>query len=593
MSSPIEDYALIGDGQTAALVNRNGSIDWLCWPRFDSDACFCALLGDDDNGRWLIAPKARLASVERRYEDDTLVLETDMTTDAGAVRVIDFMPIRKGDLSALVRVVVGLSGSVAMRMDLRMRFDYGAMPPWCERAAEGLTATIGPDRVTLASPVGLDVQDDAAVADFVVAEGRRLVFVLSYSPSHSPAPDALNADQALEETRQYWRSWISGFDASRTKWPALVKRSLITLRAMAHIQTGGIVAAPTTSLPELPGGSLNWDYRYCWLRDSTFTLGALANAGFTHEAEAWRDWLLRAIAGSPDKMRIMYRVDGSRHLHEWTVDSLSGHRGATPVRIGNAASTQHQIDVYGEVLDCLSFARRAGIAVTPQQAEVEARIVDYLEKVWRTPGSGVWESRADPKQYTYSKVMAWVGVDRVLRDGVAEGSLSAERRTRLESLRQTIHDDVCREGWNPGLGVFTQSYGDQALDASLLLLPLVGFLPADDPRIAATIAKIAAELSEGGLIRRQKAKVDGPNQGAFLACSFWMADCLNLQGRHDEAVAQFERVVALANDVGLLSEEYDTPGRRLAGNFPQALTHLALVNTALGLSGPVLIRAGG
>jgi len=362
---------------------------------------------------------------------------------------------------------------------------------------------------------------------------------------------------------------------------------------MAHIKTGGLVAAPTTGLPELPGGSLNWDYRYCWLRDSTFTLGALANAGFKQEAKAWRDWLLRAIAGSPDKMRIMYRVDGSRHLSEWTVDSLPGYRDARPVRIGNAASTQHQVDVYGEVLDCLSLSRRAGIEVTPHQAEVEARIVDHLAKVWDTPGSGVWESRSEPRQYTYSKVMAWVGVDRVLSDGVAEGSLSKERKAQLEMLRQTIHDDVCHEGWNPGLGTFTQSYGNQVLDASLLLLPLVGFLPVDDPRITATVAKISTELSEGGLIRRKKAKVDGPNEGAFLACSFWMADCLAMQGHHDEAVAQFERVIALANDVGLLSEEYDVPAKRLAGNFPQALTHLALVNTALSLSGPVLNRAGG
>ena len=593
MSSPIEDYALIGDGQTAALVNRNGSIDWLCWPRFDSDACFCALLGAPENGRWQIAPKTTVLAIQRRYEDDTLVLETDTTTDTGAIRVIDFMPMRAGHLSTVVRTVVGLSGSVAMRMDLRLRFDYGLLPPWCEQTAEGLTATIGPDRVTLSSPVQVNVKDDAAVADFVVAEGQQQIFVLSYAPSDQPAPHPIDPERALDETRVYWRKWIGGFDASRTKWPGIVKRSLITLRAMAHVKTGGLVAAPTTSLPETPGGSLNWDYRYCWLRDSTFTLGALANAGFKHEAEAWRDWLLRAIAGSPDQMRIMYRVDGSRHLNEWTVDSLPGHRDARPVRIGNAASTQHQIDVYGEVLDCFSFARRAGFEVTPQQAEVEVRIVDYLAKVWNTPGSGIWESRSEPRQYTYSKVMAWVGVDRVLRDGIAADSLPAERRDQLEALCQTIHDDVCLQGWNPGLGTFTQSYGNQALDASLLLLPLVGFLPANDPRIAATISKIESELSEGGLIRRHKAKVDGPNEGAFLACSFWMADCLAMQGLHDKAVAQFERVIALANDVGLLSEEYDVPAKHLTGNFPQALTHLALVNTALGLSGPVINRAGG
>jgi GH15 family glucan-1,4-alpha-glucosidase len=593
MSSPIEDYALIGDGQTAALVNRNGSIDWLCWPRFDSDACLCALLGTNDNGCWLLAPQASVSSVRRRYEDDTLVLETETTTDAGIVRVLDFMPLRKGELSSVVRIVVGVAGSVAMHMDLRLRFDYGALPPWCERTAEGLTTTIGPHRVTLTSPVRLDVKDDIASADFVVTEGQRHVTVLSYSPSDHSEQHTVDPEQALDETRVYWQNWIAGFDCSRTKWPGIVKRSLITLRAMAHSKTGGLVAAPTTSLPEVPGGSMNWDYRYCWLRDSTFTLGAMANAGFKHEAEAWRDWLLRAIAGSPDKMRIMYRVDGARHLGEWSVETLQGYRDARPVRVGNAASTQHQVDVYGEVLDCLSFARRAGIKVTPQQAEVEVRIVDHLAKVWDTPGSGVWESRSEPKQYTYSKVMAWVGVDRVLRDGISEGSLSPERQSQLETLRQTIHDEVCREGWNSGLGTFTQSYGNQVLDASLLLLPLVGFLPANDPRITATISRIGNDLSEGGLIRRKKAKVGGPNEGAFLACSFWMADCLALQGRHDEAVAQFERVIALANDVGLLSEEYDVPAKHLAGNFPQALTHLALINTALSLSGPVLNRAGG
>ena len=330
--------------------------------------------------------------------------------------------------------------------------------------------------------------------------------------ARSPSPEP---ERALEDTRTYWKDWIAGFDATRTKWPALVKRSLITLRAMAHVKTGGLVAAPTAGLPEMPGGSLNWDYRYCWLRDSTFTLGAFANAGFKQEAEAWRDWLLRAIGGSPDEMRIMYRIDGSRHISEWTVEDLPGYRDARPVRIGNAASTQHQIDVYGEVLDCLSFARRAGIAVTPQQAKIETQIVDHLAKVWHTAGSGVWESRSDPRLYTYSKVMAWVGVDRVLRDGLAEGSMTSGRKAHLEALRRTIHDDVCREGWNPGLGTFTQSYGNQVLDASLLLLPLVGFLPADDPRIAATISRIASELSEGGLIRRKKAKVDGPNEGAF------------------------------------------------------------------------------
>ena len=361
---------------------------------------------------------------------------------------------------------------------------------------------------------------------------------------------------------------------------------------MIHQETGGLVAAPTTSLPEEPAGALNWDYRYCWLRDATFTLGAFVNAGYTDEATQWRDWLLRAIAGSAAKMRIMYRLDGSRHLSEWEVDNLPGYRGARPVRIGNAASTQHQIDVYGEVLDCLDLARRAGIEITRHHEEIERRIVDQLARVWNTRGSGIWEARTEPLNYTYSKAMAWAGLDRALRDGGALYDDSAERRHHLGALRQQVHDEVCREGWNAGLNTFTQAYGSQVMDASLLLLPLVGFLPADDPRMAATIARIADELSEGGLIRRHKRKFDGANEGAFLPCSCWMADCLRLQGRHDEAVAQFERLLAVGNDVGLFSEEYDVPGRCLTGNFPQALTHIAIVNTALGLSGPTLNRGG-
>ena len=599
MSSPLEDYALIGDGQTAALVNRNGSIDWLCWPRFDSDACFCALLGADDNGRWSIAPSGAIASVSRRYEEDTLVLETEIETPDGTMRLTDFMPIRRGDLSAIIRIVEGLSGVVAMTMDLRLRFDYGSLPPWCEASNDGVTARIGSDQVVLEAPLSVTIEGDTAIAAFAVTAGRRLAFVLSYSAIRDGASGAGPSDRerldpatALDETRRYWRDWIGRFDTSRTQWPAVVKRSLITLRAMIHQETGGLVAAPTTSLPEEPAGALNWDYRYCWLRDATFTLGAFVNAGYTEEATQWRDWLLRAIAGSAAKMRIMYRVDGSRHLSEWEVDNLPGYRGARPVRIGNAASTQHQIDVYGEVLDCLDLARRAGIEITPHHEEIERRIVDQLARVWNTRGSGIWEARTEPLNYTYSKAMAWAGLDRALRDGGALHDDSAERRHHLGALRQQVHDEVCREGWNAGLNTFTQAYGSQVMDASLLLLPLVGFLPADDPRMAATIARIADELSEGGLIRRHKRKFDGANEGAFLPCSCWMADCLRLQGRHDEAVAQFERLLAVGNDVGLFSEEFDVPGRCLTGNFPQALTHLAIVNTALGLSGPTLNRGG-
>ena len=589
MSRPIEDYALIGDGQTAALVDKTGSIDWLCWPRFDSDACFAALLGSEENGRWSIAPKGG-GRTERRYQEDTLVLETDIVAASGTIRIIDFMPIRSGTYSSCVRLVSGLAGRVEMQMDLRMRFDYGALPPWCEPHERGLSAKVGSDQLILDCPVDIKITEGGALAGFTIAEGETLAFVLSYSTSTSPAPPSIDPAKALKETQAYWRSWIGKFDSTRTRWPDVVKRSLITLRAMAHIQTGGLVAAPTTSLPELPGGEMNWDYRYCWLRDATFTLGALVNAGYRDEATQWRDWLLRAIAGSPDKMRIMYRVDGSRHLDEWSVDALPGYRGAEPVRVGNAASTQHQIDVYGEVLDCLSFARKAGIEITAHHEEIERRIVDHLETVWNSKGSGVWESRGKPRQYTYSKAMAWVGFDRALKDGVIEGD---EARARIGALKQRIHDEVCRDGFSPGLNSFTQSYGTQTIDASLLLMPLVGFIAVDDPRMAGTIERIQAELSEGGLIRRMAAKTDGPNEGAFLPCSCWMADCLLMQGRREEAEAQFERVCAVANDVGLLAEEYDVPGRHLAGNFPQALTHLAVVNTALNLSGSVLNRGGG
>jgi len=440
------------------------------------------------------------------------------------------------------------------------------------------------------------VHERCQEADFTVAAGDRLAFVLSYGPSAQGVPGLVDADAALAMTQKYWRGWIGRFDNSITQWPAEVRRSLITLKALIYRPSGGLVAAPTTSLPEAPGGKMNWDYRYCWLRDATFTVGALLNAGFHQEAREWRDWLLRAIAGSPERMRIMYRIDGSRHLPEWMADTLPGYRYAHPVRIGNAASTQHQIDVFGEVLDCLSFARTAGLGMTEQERAIQAKIAEHLEKVWNTAGSGVWESRAEPRRYTYSTAMAWVGIDRVLRFLQSkEGSndTDSEQLRRLTALRQTIHDEVCSQGWNEGLGTFTQYYGGQEVDASLLLLPLVGFLPADDPRMAFTIETIRRELTEGGLVRRTRAEPGKPAEGALLACSCWMADCLSLQGRHDEAREQFERVLALCNDVGLLSEEYNVSARHLAGNFPQALTHLAVVNTALGLSGHALHRGGG
>ncbi len=595
MSNPIEDYALIGDGETAALVSRSGSVDWLCWPTFDNDSCFAALLGTPEHGCWQLHPSAPPKGTTRRYQADTLVLETDFETEGGAVRLIDFMPERQA-FSSLVRIVVGLRGSVPMRSEVRMRFDYGSLPPWCEVTTDGMVARVGPDTVVLRAPVPVTVREACQESDFTIAAGQRRAFVLSHGSSSQGVPGPVDAEKALAATQSYWSDWIGRFDDTKTKWPAEVRRSLITLKAMIYRPSGGLLAATTTSLPEAPGGEMNWDYRYCWLRDATFTVGALLNAGFHHEAREWRDWLLRAIAGAPERMRIMYRIDGSRHLSEWIVDTLPGYRYSSPVRVGNAASTQHQVDVFGEVLDCLSLARKGGLDTTEQEKAVQVKIAEHLEKVWNTAGSGVWESRAEPRQYTYSKAMAWVGIDRVLRFLQSEeGREDTDPALvqRLTALRQTIHDEVCREGWNEGLGTFTQHYGGQEIDASLLLLPLVGFLPADDPRMAATIETIRRELTEGGLVRRKRAKPGKPAEGAFLACSCWMADCLSLQGRHDEAREQFERVLALCNDVGLLSEEYNVPGKHLAGNFPQALTHLAVINTALGLSGHVLHRGGG
>ncbi len=591
MSSPIEDYALLGDGETAALLDRDGSINWLCWPRFDDDACFAALLGTNENGHWSIAPTGTVTQRHRYYQPDTLIMETELETADGAVRLTDFMPMRKG-ASSVIRIVTGLRGAVRMCCQLLLRFDYGALSPWSECQGHDMVAKVGPDLVVLRASVKLAVHAHVTSAEFDVSAGDRRTFVLSYGPAHEPPPPPLDVDAALVATQQFWRDWIGRFDDGKTDWPKAVRRSLITLKAMIHAPTGGLVAAPTTSLPEAPGGKMNWDYRYCWLRDASFTLCALLNAGFHEEAANWRNWLLRAIAGSPERLRIMYRVDGSRHIPEWSVETLPGYRYSSPVRIGNAASTQHQIDVFGEVLDCLDLARRGGVPGSEQEITAECKIVEHLEKVWHTEGSGVWESRSELRQYTYSKAMAWVGLDRFIRHHGKNGTVDGSTLARLTALRQTIHDEVCREGWNEGLGTFTQHYGGQAIDASLLLLPLVGFLPADDPRMAATIATIGRELSEGGLIRRTKAEAEGPNEGVFLACSCWMADCLNLQGRKEEARAQFERVLAVANDLGLLSEEFNVPGKHLAGNFPQALTHLAVVNTALGLCGPTLQRGG-
>lgn len=588
MSAPLEDYALIGDRESAALVCRNGSIDWLCWPRFDSDACFAALLGSPANGRWSITP-VQPAQVVRRYQLDTMVLETDFSVGASTVRIIDFMPPGR-DHCALIRHVVGLRGKVAMKLDLNLRFDFGKVPPWTEPYENGLVARIGPDLIVFRCSSPVQISLGGAQAHFAVSEGEQLVFTLQYGESCQDLPATIDTEAALRDTQAYWRNWIARFDKP-THWPDAVRRSLLTLRALTHARTGGVLAAPTTSLPEKPGGKSNWDYRYSWLRDATFTVSALLNAGYHQEARQWRDWMLRAVAGTPSELRIMYRIDGSRHLNEWTVDWLPGYRWARPVRVGNAAAAQRQIDVLGEVLDTMALSIQAGLEPSSQEIQVARDVVERIEVLWQDTGHGVWESRGEPRQYTYSKVMAWVGVDRFLRHPALNRTAEADTVRRFQALRDSIHREVCEEGYHPGLGTFVQHYGGEVLDGSLLLMPLVGFLPANDPRMAATIAAIERDLMEDGLVRRKRAEGSEP-EGAFLACSCWMADCLSLQGRDTAAREIFERLLAVRNDVGLLSEEYNLRGRHLAGNFPQTLSHLALVTTALGLSGPVLQRGG-
>lgn len=587
MSRPIEEYAMIGDGETAALVHRGGAIEWLCLPRFDSDACLAALLGDERHGLWRIAPEADAVST-RRYREDTLVLETDFRTPAGAVRLVDFMSPRDRR-PVVIRIVEGLEGRVKMHMVLAMRFDYGAIPPWIEIDGNEAVAEIGPDQVVLRAPVPLAGGDAGVSAGFTIEPGQRLAFTLAYADSTEPPPPPVDAVAALHATMSFWRDWIGRFTRDCEHRDA-VRRSLITLKALIHRRTGGLVAAVTTALPEIPGGAANWDYRFTWLRDSTFTLTALLNAGYLEESRAWRDWILRAIAGDPDKMRIMYRIDGSRHIPEWEVPWLPGYAWAKPVRVGNAASTQHQADIYGEVIDAFRLAVRGGLDRSERGVRVERSLVEHIEKTWRDPGAGLWESRGEPRHHVYARAMCWVGVDRYLK-GCGE-TLDRPTRERFLHLRETIHEEVCREGYHAGLGRFVAYYGGQEIDACLLLLPLIGFLPIEDPRIAATIEAVAAELGEGGLVRRKPAAKPVP-EGSFIACACWLADCRTMQGRRDEACAIVARVLEIRNDVGLLAEEYDVRAGRLAGNFPQALSHLALVNAILGLSGGGLQRAGG
>jgi len=596
VTSRIEQYALIGDTQTAALVADDGSIDWLCGPRFDSGACFAALLGDDTNGRWLLAPAAGGRATRRAYRDGTLVLETEWDTPEGTVRVVDCMPVRDQNVD-LVRVVEGVRGRVPMVMDFVVRFDYGNVLPWVYSTGGTIRIIAGPDALCLTTPARVEGRDFRHTARFEVAAGDQVPFVLAGYASYKEVPAPVDAHEAVERTTAFWKEWTaqSTYDGD---WRDLVQRSLITLKALTYAPSGGIVASPTTSLPERIGGVRNWDYRYCWLRDATFTIYSLMSAGYTDEACAFRDWLLRAVAGDPAHMQIMYGPTGERRLSEYEVDWLSGYEGSAPVRVGNAAHRQFQLDVYGEVLDSMHQARHMGISEEPTAWSLQRTVLDFLESGWREPDEGIWEIRGPRRDFVHSKVMAWVAFDRAVK-GVEEFGLDGPV-DRWRACRDEVHRQVLEHGFDADRNTFTQSYGSKELDASTLMIPLVGFLPASDPRVVGTVEAVQRELLHDGFVRRydSAAGIDGlpPGEGAFLPCSFWLADCLGLLGRTREARDLFERLAGLTNDVGLLSEQYDPASGRMLGNFPQAFTHVSLVNTAGNLSSatrPALHRATG
>ncbi|MEV6844619.1 glycoside hydrolase family 15 protein [Actinoplanes sp. NPDC051411] len=586
MPGHIEDYALIGDLESAALVGRDGAIDWLCLPRFDSPAFFAALLGEESAGHWRIAPAGASAATTRRYRGETLVLETKWQTSEGAVRVVDFMPPR-GEAADVVRLVEGLSGTVPMRMDLVLRFDYGHVVPWVRRQEPDLAAIAGPDAVWLRTDIPLHGHDHTTVADFTVRAGARVPFVLTYQASHLPRPRPVDPVEALATTDRYWRDWIARCDYDG-RWPEAVRRSLILLKALTYAPTGGILAAATTSLPEQLGGPRNWDYRYCWLRDATFALQALLGTGYVAEAKAWREWLLRAVAGDPADLQIMYGLDGTRRLHEYTLDWLGGFRGSAPVRVGNATAGQLQLDVWGEVLDGLHLTREAGVAASDAGWDLQRALLDFLEGNWRRTDNSLWEVRGDRRQFVHSKVMAWAGFDRAVRAVENHGLHGPADHWRR--IRDDIHAEVCNKGFDADRHTFTQSYGSAALDAALLLIPRVGFLPATDSRVIGTVEAVQRELCPDGFVLRYRPEhdnVDGlpGTEGAFLACSFWLVDALHSVGRRDEAERMFERLLALRNDVGMLSEEYDPSSGRQLGNTPQAFSLVGLVNSARLLSG--------
>ena len=585
MTSRIEDYAMIGDLGTAALIGRDGSLDWLCWPRFDSDACFAALLGTSDHVRWRIAPRTENVRITRRYRPNTLILETRFETAAGAATLIDFMPPGAGT-SRVVRLVKGERGRLDFHCEFILRFGYGSTVPWVTRVDPStIRAVAGPDMVVLRSPAPLRGENFNTVGDFSVAAGETVPFVLSYARSNRPLPPPLDVDASLRATEKFWTDW-GGQNRIDCPWNDAVVRSLITLKALTYAPTGGLAAAVTTSLPERIGGVRNWDYRFCWLRDATLTLLALMNAGYHEEARMWRDWLLRAAAGSPQQVQIMYGLRGERRLTEWEVPWLPGYENSQPVRIGNAAHNQRQLDIFGEVMDALHQARAAGMESVEAGWDVQREFLDYLERTWQEPDEGIWEVRGGRQHFTYSKAMAWVAFDRAVK--------SAERYhlpgpvERWCEIRKHIHHDVCTRGYDVASGRFVRSYGATDLDASLLLLPAIGFLPPQDPRIRATIAAIERDLVVGGFVMRYDTAngADGlpGGEGVFLACSFWLADAYLMLGRRADAVRLFERLLSLRNDVGLLSEEYEPSSGRLVGNFPQAFSHLALVNTASNLA---------
>ncbi|MFC7919828.1 glycoside hydrolase family 15 protein [Streptomyces cinereoruber] len=588
MTQRIDDYAMIGDLQTAALVGRDGSVDWLCLPRFDSAACFAAILGDRENGHWRIAPKGATTCTSRRYAEDSLVLETYWETRTGTVKVVDFMPQRDA-YPDVMRIVEGVSGSVEMSAVLRLRFDYGSIVPWMRRSDGHRVAVAGPDAVWLRSEPHVKTwgQQFSTCSAFTVAAGEKVAFVLTWHPSHEPRPDLIDPFEALEQSLADWREWAARC-TYRGPHREAVLRSLVTLKALTYAPTGGIVAAPTTSLPEEVGGVRNWDYRSCWLRDSSLTLGALLAAGYVEEAAAWRDWLLRSVAGDPADLQIMYGPAGERRLPETTLPWLRGYADSAPVRTGNAAVDQFQLDVYGEVMDSLNRAREAGIPAERHAWNLQLSLLGFLESTWREPDEGLWEVRGPRRHFTHSKVMAWVAADRAVRTLEADPSLPGDA-ARWRAMRDDIHAQVCDRAYDPVRNTFTQSYGSRELDAATLLIPQVGFLPPDDPRVVGTVDAVMAELMHDGYVRRYSADstaLDGlPGQeGTFLVCSFWLADALRMTGRSEEARVLFERLVALGNDVGLLAEEYDPATGRQLGNFPQAFSHIGLVGTALALA---------